>query len=43
MRQRCLVVVEVDHRLECLEEVGDCVGGVLCEDFIFWIRTVLIW
>ena len=33
MRQRRLVVVEVGHRLERSEEVGDGVG----------IRKVLIW
>ena len=43
MRQRCLVVVKVGHRLERSEEVGDGVGSVLGEDFVFGIRKVLIW
>ena len=42
VRQRCLVVVKVGHRLERSEEVGDDVGSVLGEDFIFGIRKVLI-
>ena len=43
MRQRGLVVVEVGHRLEGAEEVGDGVGGVLGKDFILGIGKVLIW
>ena len=35
MRQRGLVVVEVGHRLERSEEVGDGVGSVLSEESFF--------
>jgi hypothetical protein len=43
MRQRCLVVVKVGHRLERSEEVGDGVGSVLGKDFILGVGEVLIW
>ena len=43
MKQCCVVVVEVDPRLECLEEVGDGVGGVLSKDLILRIGKMLIW
>jgi len=37
-----LVIVEVCHRLEHLEEVRDGVGGVLREDLVLWVGKVLI-